>query len=527
MRTFSQQPKTTQSNKSSKLDRTHARQPDQNSIVNLQRAIGNQAFKRLLQSNAGDSSGAAAGLLQTKLAISKPEDEYEQEAEHVAEQVMRMPNPQGVGACERGGPIPASFVTGQSLKATLAQAVQRAPGAGTMLYRAPATNLRGYTEAERRAIQQSTIPASMIDSAFLQSVFGPPTQDTGVTYVFGGTTVFDPSIPAALHRGLASTGTHLADNTNVLPLGTTQSLVLNLTPFSGPNAIFRFTHLNHTENSVTAAVLLIENVGPAPAAIAPVTAPSGSFRVRGQNFIAGPGWNDQQFGRLQGLLATLPDLVLTESAGTTFALRGQGTQDEAGHYDAAHDTIEMHLNAFPAAVTTFGGADTGTRNIAHEIGHLLDLRRLERAWRTFNTGGQTATGGRTMFGERSLSGTRWTLAASGNYEQIADRRTATGNDFRVAAIRDGVTPRRTATDPLSGGPTTYSNTDWQELFAESFSLYITDPRLFELIRPNLFAYFSSRYPLRAAPAAATPMTPGAARPTTPATSNPTPPPRNR
>src|ERR1044072_535183 len=281
MRTFSQQPKTTQSNKSPKLDRLHARQPDQTSIVNLQRTIGNQAFKRLLQSNAGESSGAA----------------------------------------------------------TLAQAIQRAPGAGRMLYRAPATNLRGYPAGERRGGQQSTNQASMIDSAFLQGVLGPPTQDTGVTYVFGGTTVFDPSIPAALHRGLASTGTYLADNTNVLPLGTTQSLVLNLTPFSGPNAIFRFTHLNHTENRATAPVLLIENVGPAPAAIAPVTARSGSFTVRGQNFIAGSGWNDQQFGRLQALLAMLPDVVLTEAAGTTFALRGQGRQDEAGHYDAAHDTI--------------------------------------------------------------------------------------------------------------------------------------------------------------------------------------------
>ena len=390
-----------------------------------------------------------------------------------------------------------------------------------MIFRVPATNLRGYPEAERRAVRQSTIPANMIDAAFLLSVFGPPTGATGVTHLFPGTTVFDPAIPTTLHRGLQSTGAYLSGSTNVLPLGTTQSLVLDLTPYSGPNATFRFTHLNHTERSVTTAVLLIENVGPAPAAIAPVAVPTGTFTVGGQNFTAGPGWNDQQWGRLLALLATLPNSILAEAAGTTFALRGQGTADEAGHYDAAHDTIEMHLNAFPVSVTTFGRADLGMRNIAHEIGHLLDLRRLERAWRTFNTGGQTAAGQRRLFGERSLSGSRWTLGANNNFEQVDVRQTARGNAFRVAATRDGIRPGATATDPLTGGPTDYSNTDWQELFAESFSLYMTDPRLFELIRPNLFRYFSTRYPLRATPAAVSTPTP----PPTPPTGTTTPAPR--
>jgi hypothetical protein len=44
----------------------------------LQRTIGNSATTR---------------LLQTKLAVSDPGDEYEREADHVADQVMRMPDP--------------------------------------------------------------------------------------------------------------------------------------------------------------------------------------------------------------------------------------------------------------------------------------------------------------------------------------------------------------------------------------------------------------------------------------------------
>lgn len=50
-------------------------------ILHLQRTIGNQAVQRMFQS----------GIIQTKLRIGKPKDMYEQEADRVADQVMRMP----------------------------------------------------------------------------------------------------------------------------------------------------------------------------------------------------------------------------------------------------------------------------------------------------------------------------------------------------------------------------------------------------------------------------------------------------
>ncbi|MGB8217848.1 MAG: DUF4157 domain-containing protein [Candidatus Methanoperedens sp.] len=50
-------------------------------ILFLQRTIGNQAVQRLMKS----------GVLQAKLRIGAPGDVYEQEADRVAEQVMRMP----------------------------------------------------------------------------------------------------------------------------------------------------------------------------------------------------------------------------------------------------------------------------------------------------------------------------------------------------------------------------------------------------------------------------------------------------
>ncbi len=57
-------------------------------ILALQGTVGNRAVNRLLRS---DSSNLP--MIQTKLTISQPGDKYEQEADRVAEQVMRMPEP--------------------------------------------------------------------------------------------------------------------------------------------------------------------------------------------------------------------------------------------------------------------------------------------------------------------------------------------------------------------------------------------------------------------------------------------------
>ena len=67
-----------QRKKSSQSIKSHA-----DRILFLQRTIGNQAVQRLIKS----------GTLQAKLKIGQPGDKYEQEADRVAEAVMRMPEP--------------------------------------------------------------------------------------------------------------------------------------------------------------------------------------------------------------------------------------------------------------------------------------------------------------------------------------------------------------------------------------------------------------------------------------------------
>lgn len=53
-------------------------------ILTLQRTIGNRTIERLKRS----------GVIHAKLRIGLPNDTYEQEADRVADQVMRMPKPE-------------------------------------------------------------------------------------------------------------------------------------------------------------------------------------------------------------------------------------------------------------------------------------------------------------------------------------------------------------------------------------------------------------------------------------------------
>ena len=86
-------------------------------ILALQHTMGNQALLRLLQthsekpntSNASPQFGngvsqvaihpSTAGVIQRKLTINKPGDEYEQEADRVSEEVVRLPEQERQGGC--------------------------------------------------------------------------------------------------------------------------------------------------------------------------------------------------------------------------------------------------------------------------------------------------------------------------------------------------------------------------------------------------------------------------------------------
>src|SRR5688572_3425847 len=86
MPTFAQQQSRTQSSNIpdvARPDRTISRPAPMECILSTQQTLGNQAMQHLLHT----------GVIQAKLAVNKPGDQYEREAERVADAVMRMPDP--------------------------------------------------------------------------------------------------------------------------------------------------------------------------------------------------------------------------------------------------------------------------------------------------------------------------------------------------------------------------------------------------------------------------------------------------
>jgi hypothetical protein len=363
-------------------------------------------------------------------------------------------------------------------------------------------DLAAYPENERRRIRVGTIPVGLPGD--LSDMFTAPRGSTtghpGTSYSVNGTVVYGtgiPTTPPILRLGLASIGGWMAGSTNALPLNSTVTLAIDLTPYGGANAHYRFTYFAHTRRGRTSNVMLIEQLGPVGNAPARTMAAAGAFSVRGQNFTLASGWTSERYALLRQALERLPDVALREAAGITFYQRGRGTPDEAGHYLSGRDAVEMHDNAFPNSALRFGDVQSAVRAIVHELGHVLDLRRMERAWRTFDQAGQTSAAKRTLLRHRSLSGVRWRApaGAGGTYTEVEEAATIRGSEFRRAVQQDGTGVARDG--HLSGGITTYGNTDWEEYFAEAFSIYVTDPHMLEQLRPHVFRYFTRHFPLPA------------------------------
>lgn len=131
MRTFTQKPKATQQTASAKsmIPRpTHFEQSRQvYSILPLQRTIGNQAVQRLFQANDEELNAASAATASTRfmhdfsgvpvhsnvrtriqpmLTVNTITDRYEREADRVANEVIRVPEPQLQPACACAGKCP-------------------------------------------------------------------------------------------------------------------------------------------------------------------------------------------------------------------------------------------------------------------------------------------------------------------------------------------------------------------------------------------------------------------------------------
>lgn len=202
------------------------------------------------------------------------------------------------------------------------------------------------------------------------------------------------------------------------------------------------------------------------------------------------GWGKDEKKALLRAIALTPPKVLKRIDGATFKLKSgaSSTIGEDGEYNEDTHTITVFTSAFKADNRRRAGNDThAVWTIVHEMGHAADLTALRQAWATNNK--------RKRLKPRAESGSQWSVKAKVwtiKDRPLNDKKKKADTAFIKAAIADGIDIAKGATT-LKQGLTEYSNTNWLELYAETYALFVTDPNTLELLRPKIYTYFKKKF----------------------------------
>ena len=286
----------------------------------------------------------------------------------------------------------------------------------------------------------------------------------------------------------------------------------------------------------------------------PGAVPAGSFKIRTFDFKRDKDWRADEWKLVVDALTSFPDSVLKEVAGVTFkrmpceakfiqngvclpanARTGEVEAGERTGGDINDEAITLFDEAFETSLSRHGLSTVLVSVLAHEVGHQVDLRSLDVALDTYKKGtdqsqaelhnaleeadAEAATGKKrkkkkgpaekskadlalekyeadkaalkgALDKSRSLSGVGWQDDA--RTRTMTDAPAGGDTDFLKAAALDGL--RLTNEKVTTGSITKYGEKNITEQFAELFSVYLTDPKLFESIRPHVYAYFAARFP---------------------------------
>jgi hypothetical protein len=418
-------------------------------------------------------------------------------------------------------------------RAAGAVAVQRQGGGTTP----PATTLQGLPEADRKRIQVVTTTHVTVPS--LADKFATTGTTVTLPLPTGVTTAFDPSVDAALQHGLSNVAGSLTTTVELTPapLPPNGTVTLELDVPKVGKGLYRFTYHDPPapaggKGAAPTPRIVIEALGKAtappgttPPPAGPVGAPPPADPVADKikNHSFTHGYTGSDLDALRGALAQVPDAQLSVVDGLTFKREQKHPTDptEAGHYDPKSHSITMYDLAFKGSQTKVKGAgtvasDDATRAIVHEIGHAIDLAPMRKAtvekdkadaavdalpskfpdpndpkgWHWDNPDQKKEIDAvvkaqkdaeTKVLTTKSLSGTKTVKDAAGNLNDVIGT-TAAGNKFREAQAKDGKAVSK------------YGDKDFQEAFAEAYSLYITSPDTLRALRPNVYDFLDKNLP---------------------------------
>lgn len=267
-------------------------------------------------------------------------------------------------------------------------------------------------------------------------------------------------------------------NATLLP-NTTMTLLLDLRPVGGPLGTFRFTYVDRPDKGKgkkkkkgkdQILVELVSTGGNDTMSADKTKEAKAKFKAHG---FKSSGYSTEEAESLCHAVLLVPDAALSKIDGATFQRAGahKTNPNVGGEYDEAAHTITMYDKAFVLTVKLPEGntvdrpmrqlgsrnvaadgtrADESVRLIAHEIGHAIDHAPMRDG-------------------------------SSKQRSSEADHKKVKG-EFRDAVTADG-----------GARLTDYAETGMGEQYAEAFSLYVTDPKPLEKLRPNVFAYFQKQF----------------------------------
>jgi len=450
-------------------------------ILHLQRTIGNQAVLRMLRARAAQAKAQSTAT-------------DEQEADHVAEQVTRMPEPDGpVGAAS------SSAVSGAHSGFSFA-ALQRAPSTLESSVSAPERqNLRVLASERTQVRTPGEIRNAMTD--------------TGQKHIPADAVTFSPDIAGRIQQGLKNIAAEIYGE-GQFPTNSVTNMRLDLTPYGGVNGVYRFTLAQRkTAPKVELVIEQVSNVPPADLDRIDISPEKARFESFG--FVIGPGFSTDAKKHLYAALASVPEGILNRVKGLTFFYdpSAAGDANEPARYEPSTHAVYIYQGALREFANSIAasGADYFTGVLAHEIGHALDYETFTTARVKRDTLAKQLKEARIKSKQIKIDpnapigddkpaadGDKKERDEIKRIEKDLDKAEA---DFAKATAdldlkKGGAHSQSKAFAKARGKAiTSYGESGKNvEDFAELFSIFVLDSALLKSLRPDAFEYFSKTFP---------------------------------
>lgn len=224
---------------------------------------------------------------------------------------------------------------------------------------------------------------------------------------------------------------------------------MDLTPWGGPNAAFRFSCIGGVKKGrIDVKVIVDELPLQMPLAAASAAPDAEKAKATPQRLGRDDTVDDALWTRVLRALAQIDGSVLSKIEGVTFteSAAARGPKGEAAEY---RDAMAAGATAWTRKITLFQdivkASDAGFAfTLAHEIAHGIDAAPTQGAK------------GRVQ----------------GAVHELAQ--------FKQAAKQDG---------GRGGAITDYAKTDDSEFFAECYAMYLQQPQTLKLLRPRIYQWF--------------------------------------